>query len=301
MSPRFSPTDFDLWPGGPVPVPPVACDDLEVDGNSVLLGISGITKPLPDEFFLREIFDVDPYDFYGCIEFMKTYGTICATDFQDFRRFPVEDMTLTIIRARRHLELVRLGRVDMYFESVLYREEILMHFQELQFLSRTWLALQTEDGLIELVDREMTSEQLEAMKLDLESAINLDRARELGHYNGSREQFVQMEALGRYERFRDSMDAGLSTFSVGLKSLTDRITTIYSATCLQIYNYMTEQSPVHRCANEKCGRPFVKQRGTALYGQYRTKGVKYCSPECGKNQNERDRRRRISVQQRAKD
>lgn len=67
---------------------------------------------------------------------------------------------------------------------------------------------------------------------------------------------------------------------------------LYSALCLQLANHISDNAPVRRCANEACRRAFVRQRGGAEYGQYRTAGVIYCSPTCGNSQWQRDHRRR---------
>lgn len=71
---------------------------------------------------------------------------------------------------------------------------------------------------------------------------------------------------------------------------------LFDACCLQLVHYLTGGAQVHRCANERCRRPFTRQRGNARedYSQYRSRGVRYCSPLCAKAQSERDRRRRRS-------
>ncbi len=45
---------------------------------------------------------------------------------------------------------------------------------------------------------------------------------------------------------------------------------------------------VHQCANERCDRAFVRQRGRAAHRQHRTTGVKYCSRECARAQAQRE-------------
>ncbi|MGX1762922.1 hypothetical protein ACWIG5_39560, partial [Streptomyces lydicus] len=83
-----------------------------------------------------------------------------------------------------------------------------------------------------------------------------------------------------------------AAFSVGLGSLTDRQPSILSVAFLQLYNHLAEDATIRTCANETCGRDFVRQRGRAEYGQNRTSGIKYCTRECARAQAQREHRRR---------
>jgi hypothetical protein len=69
--------------------------------------------------------------------------------------------------------------------------------------------------------------------------------------------------------------------------------TLYQACALQLHNYVAEATPFGRCANERCGHLFTRQRGRAQYGQHRSTGVRFCSHSCAKAQGERQRRRRL--------
>jgi hypothetical protein len=68
---------------------------------------------------------------------------------------------------------------------------------------------------------------------------------------------------------------------------------LYSICCLELYNHMVERAVYKRCANERCGAIFVRQRGRAAFGQHRTEGVKYCSAECARAQVQREYRARL--------
>jgi hypothetical protein len=68
--------------------------------------------------------------------------------------------------------------------------------------------------------------------------------------------------------------------------------TSYSAMAVEILNDIATETQWRRCANEPCGRLFARQQGRAEYGQYRTKGVRFCSRTCAKAQMQRELRRR---------
>jgi hypothetical protein len=69
---------------------------------------------------------------------------------------------------------------------------------------------------------------------------------------------------------------------------------LYAVCCLELFNHLVERAQVKLCANERCGRLFARQRGRAEQGQYRLRGVKYCSTYCARAQAQRTYRRRLS-------
>lgn len=97
------------------------------------------------------------------------------------------------------------------------------------------------------------------------------------------------------------LNRGLEAFTVHVRTrpdnealLTRPAPNLFNACCLQLAQYLAGDTDVSRCANERCGKPFTRQRGRARdeYGQHRSRGVRYCSHLCAKAQSERDRRRR---------
>lgn len=66
----------------------------------------------------------------------------------------------------------------------------------------------------------------------------------------------------------------------------------YYICCLELFNHIAEEATYRTCANEPCGRLFVRQYGGAEQGQHRTSGVKFCTPGCARAQAQREYRRR---------
>jgi hypothetical protein len=80
-----------------------------------------------------------------------------------------------------------------------------------------------------------------------------------------------------------------------------RAAPLYAVCCLELFNHMVEAAQVSVCANDSCRRPFVRQRGRAEHGQYRVRGVKYCSSHCARAQAQRVYRRRLKASSRNTD
>lgn len=106
---------------------------------------------------------------------------------------------------------------------------------------------------------------------------------------------------------RDTINTELKAFSLRLVEIgTDGAAEptlavdILQVAALQLAQLATEGRQVLRCANEACGRAFTRQRSTRRKttgrGEYagtaHAAGVRYCSAECGKAQQARERRRR---------
>lgn len=66
----------------------------------------------------------------------------------------------------------------------------------------------------------------------------------------------------------------------------------YTVAMLQLALDLAADIEFQVCANELCGRTFVRQRGRSVHGGHRTRGVRYCSSSCARAQYQREKRRR---------
>ena len=99
------------------------------------------------------------------------------------------------------------------------------------------------------------------------------------------------------ESSRRSFDQRVVIQQGPVHSLPTRAAPLFPTCCLELYNHFVERAPFHICANETCGRQFVRQSGRAQQGQNRTTGVMYCSAHCAKAQAQRMYRRRKRASQ----
>jgi hypothetical protein len=76
----------------------------------------------------------------------------------------------------------------------------------------------------------------------------------------------------------------------GLRPTADGM--VYVRCCVELYNHIVEGADYRVCANETCGRLFVRQRGRAQHGFYRREGVRFHDASCARAQTQREYRRR---------
>ena len=69
---------------------------------------------------------------------------------------------------------------------------------------------------------------------------------------------------------------------------------VFSVAMLQVFGLLNSGWSVRYCKNDRCGKPFTRQRGRSRYGQgQHSQGVLYCSKSCAKAHLERQRRARL--------
>lgn len=121
---------------------------------------------------------------------------------------------------------------------------------------------------------------------------------------------VWTDLIGRKLRISEARELFIATLNAGLSGLPETtrpqirlgpmsgpepVKSSYAVACSQLFNQIVRDAPFHVCAAQDCRRLFVHQRGAAREGQYRTKGVDYCSRTCSVRVNVRKHRERQRI------
>ncbi len=273
-NPTFRPT---VWPAEPPAVPPVFVGEPLVavePGIYASPHADGGSTPveLPPDFAIREVLDVDMALKSELVEFATRWGPPTGYGGElAFRNPFLSDV------AAPHIEAIKEAKARLARDDLVSLAGIDLGLRILRSLARHLLAHLEGEGDEAIIAAWQADAAIHAQ----ENPIDLNFAWFLWDYYINR---------------------GLVAFTVHVRTdnpkyptdLLRRPALLYDACCLQLTHYLVGEASVIRCANERCRRPFTRQRGRARedYGQHRSRGVRYCSHLCAKAQSERDRRRR---------
>ncbi len=260
-----------VWPGDPVPVPPVPVWDIRVhEEHWVELVGAPRQVELPADFYLKEMSARRPQTREQVVDFVAQWGRVADLDWRDrplgevWMRQIAEQNALADGRLPRgkflNLERMRIAeKVGLSTAHAYAMKQRVVHIAEIEdrFEAANWMAgrfTERQDGV-------------------------------------ERDQVI-------WDLFAEQLNAALSAFQVrinigGARSVVLPELTAYSVSALQMANDLATRAVLRRCENEVCPNVFTRQRGRAEHGQHRTVGkLKYCDKYCAKAQGERERRRK---------
>jgi hypothetical protein len=277
---RFRPT---VWPGVPVPVPPVLRPyGVERDGPWLLPNLDP-SRPwqlayLPPEVYLRQFRDTSADDLDALAELCEL-GWIVLVYRHPYRDLPFnsdEEWKASLTR----LEATLWPRQPIWGGDKAEREAVSARYR----------------------NRGDLGPPIHAAEVALRVRV-MQRATNhlLAHLNGEpvapawRDCTDELDAWGNFIRFTG---AALREFHVRVelepidRQAAPDETSLYTAAMLQLVNDLAARETIHTCANEACGRPFVRQLGRSTYGGHRRTGTLYCTSNCARAQYQREKRRR---------
>jgi hypothetical protein len=280
---QFRPT---VWPGEPVPVPPVLqVRGVERDGQWLLPNLDRsrptLLAELPPEVYLRQFRDTPAGDLDALVELCKL-GWIVLLHQRPYSDLPVngdESWKRSLAELEHALwpgqphwygdeakrdAVVRRHMTDGDLGPPIHAAEIAWRVRAMQRATNHLLAY-------------LDGEQVAPAWRDCDD--DLDAWRNFIQFTGAAlRDFhvrVELEPIGRSQPPDD--------------------TSLYSAAMLQLVNDLAAKEKVLTCANEACHRPFVRQLGRSEYGGHRRIGTRYCSSNCARAQYQREKRRRDRV------
>jgi len=307
---RFRITAIKPWPSLQLPMLEIErFDEVWVDDDGKLQ-FSGTASrvELPPESVIRDLFEADLLTPVGVTAALRELGWTNRND-RDLREVGIDYQPKEIRHEEPEREWDPLLDLDLHgseFESERPEDEdnidihiiwplpwwtVAARLRAVRAAAKHWLAWRRDEP----VRPEWTSEGFIARRSGdaSESVVEMIYG---GPDGLAWEWFAHIVRRGLVQ-FQPtvmvaSRNAGIASRAVGLPSLD-----LVGALTAQLFNLIVEEAPVRWCANETCGRPFVRQRGRARAAQYRMTGVLYCESACARSQAQREYRRRAKRRQ----
>lgn len=240
-------------------MPPVTRFQASLDHGWVIYSPRADKVHLPEELFLRELFDVDLKDENDIVAFLNEYGTVSG---------PYGEAVGGLLSLRAQPSTPAPAE-----QVTTHLLDVVLYLKTARLLARHWVAALENVPVLEA----WREEELDSLVSDEEGAWSA---------------FVDCLNAG-LGVLRVRVERPLSFAPEFVQG--EPMAGLYTGLCVQLFNHLLEQPELKRCANETCGGRFVRQQGGGAStgaGQYRTGGVMYCSPSCGNAQWQREHRRR---------
>lgn len=258
MNLRFRPT---VWPGAPVPPPPVPRSPLKASGPWLVENpAQREVVELPVEVYAREFGEVDVSDAGALVRLAELGRPAPMVDWErhlDVGATSTEQYVEWLWRFAAARDLPAFEATEI--KSGRY------HLAEVAF--RVWSVQVCTDHVVRHLAGEPTAPAWAG--------------------KGKTEEWA-------WHEFQRVTGAALRDFHVRVRLTEDEQpwTTTYAVAMLQLVNDFGAGVPYQVCASETCEQVFLRQRGRSEYGISRMSGVLYCSNGCARAQYQREKRRR---------
>ena len=305
VSVRFRMT---TWPAQRLPVPDVFTQPVHLDPADVFVfetfppdeGVGKYKRvKLPDELVLRELMALRLDDEPGLLAFVSQYGRLGKRGYRQFSHI-----------GRLPEGLTELQRTAAFGAFLLYDS----------IGGGEWLTPQdfySHDAMLGELDTQ------HVMEFWVHATMLRDAVRLWLFSTGAMELGQVQEAWESISRCPESEDEAVTSLAEivteGVSVVTAKVEVhdteteksllvwasrvwpiLYPALSAQLFNLIAESAVPLTCANETCHKYFVRQRDRSKFGQYRTRGVLYCSKNCAQAQTQREIRRARSLVNRLK-
>ena len=313
-----------LWPGTQVPVPRLRVSQARLLPPGIIIfgseseehDVAGLAREkrvveLPAELYVREFMEVDASDAAATEAFCRRYGPVGEWALADlpaaqaagarwptgrcFLPEPWRSLELGVARGAAAFDADIAGTIGDALGEALALAELV------GFKTVAQNHPLSQVGLYQDVMHDMIC----IWRLFSEGSSHEELTSELRVFATTEGDATD---AGRAAQLAEALNRALSPFTVRLEGrmaadegLSTDDVNVYQAMCLQLANHIAENATYRRCANEPCGRRFVRQRGGAKFGQHHTSSVLYCTPQCARAQASRALRRRKREAKEAKE